>query len=48
MKCIIIDDEAMDNDRREISLALETCKKDSDECPYFEIRDLSTANWLRE
>ena len=41
-----IDIEVMERDKHEISYALRTCKKNSDKYSYFEVSDLSTANWF--
>jgi len=40
--------EAFAKDYKAIHAMLKTCKKDSDNYPYFEMRDLSKANWLRD
>ena len=43
-----IDSEGMERDIEHINSILKTCKTKSDLYPYFEIRDLSTANWFRD
>ena len=43
-----IDFNAAKKDAFEIKRALETCKSPSDSYPYFEVRDLSLANWYSD
>ena len=43
-----IDTEAMKRDQFHISTKLKTCKAKAERFPYFEISDLSMANWFRD